>query len=69
MGIALLPQASVVIGMALVASGKFPQYQQELLSVVISTTILFEIVGPIFSRLALKQVGNSSELPINEIKT
>lgn len=61
MGIALLPQAGVAIGMALVASSKFPQYQQVLLSVIISTTILFEIIGPIFSRFALKQVQNDSK--------
>ena len=58
MGIALLPQAGVAIGMALVASSQFPEYRQELLSVIISTTILFEIIGPIFSRYALNQVRN-----------
>ena len=61
MGIALLPQAGVAIGMALVASSKFPQYQQVLLSVIISTTILFEIIGPIFSRFALKQVRSHNK--------
>ncbi len=61
MGIALLPQAGVAIGMALVASGQFPQYRQELLSVIISTTILFEIIGPIFSRFALKQVRSHNK--------
>jgi Kef-type K+ transport system membrane component KefB len=55
-GPALLPQAGVAVGMALVASSKFPQYQQLLLSVVISTTIFFEIVGPIITRYALSRV-------------
>ncbi|MBT8124246.1 MAG: cation:proton antiporter [Gammaproteobacteria bacterium] len=55
-GPALLPQAGVAVGMALVASTKFPQYQQLLLSVVISTTIFFEIVGPIVTRYALNRV-------------
>jgi len=54
MSIALLPQAGVAIGMALVASTHFPEYRQTLLSVTISTTIFFEIIGPIFTRLALK---------------
>lgn len=56
MGVALLPQAGVAIGMALVASNYFPEYRQILLSVVISSTIFFEIFGPIFTRLALKKV-------------
>lgn len=55
MGIALLPQAGVAIGMALVASNYFPEYRQILLSVVISSTIFFEIIGPVFTRLALKK--------------
>ncbi|HBM86192.1 MAG TPA: sodium:proton antiporter [Opitutae bacterium] len=54
MGIALLPQAGVSIGMALVAANQFPDQRQVLLSVIIATTVLFEIIGPIFTRIALK---------------
>lgn len=55
-GIALLPQAGVAIGMALVAASQFPEYKQVLLSVVIGTTILFEIIGPVFTRIAVQKV-------------
>lgn len=55
MGLALLPQAGVAIGMALVASNYFPEYRQTLLSVVISSTVFFEIIGPILTRLALQR--------------
>lgn len=57
MGVALLPQAGVAMGMALVASNQFPQYRQLILPLVISTTIIFEIVGPVFARLALNRVN------------
>ena len=60
-GPAMLPQAGVAVGMGLVASSKFPQYQQLLLSVVISTTIFFEILGPIATRLSLNRAQNSDE--------
>lgn len=56
MGFALLPQAGVAIGMALVASQFMPEYRQTLLSVVVLSTIVFEIIGPIFTRLALERV-------------
>jgi len=59
MGVALLPQAGVAIGMALVASHYFPEYSQILLPVVISSTIFFEIIGPVFTRLALKQTNKA----------
>lgn len=54
MGLALLPQAGAAMGMALVAANQFPEYRNILLAVVISTTVLFEIVGPICTRVALR---------------
>jgi Kef-type K+ transport system membrane component KefB len=58
MGAALLPQAGVAIGMALVASNHFPEYRQILLSVVISSTVFFEIIGPVFTRLSIKRAND-----------
>lgn len=53
MGPALLPQAGVAIGMALVASNLYPQYETELLSIVIASTIFFELIGPVFTQVAI----------------
>ncbi|KPK12233.1 MAG: sodium:proton antiporter [Acidithiobacillales bacterium SG8_45] len=53
-GLAMLPQAGAAIGMALVAANQFPHYRQTLLAVVISSTIFFEIVGPVLTRIALR---------------
>lgn len=58
MGSALLPQAGVAIGMALVASNYFPIHQNILLAVIIGATIIFELTGPIFTRLAIQNVTN-----------
>ncbi len=60
MGFALLPQAGVAMGMALVAAEQFPDYRQLLLSVVISTTIFFELVGPVFTGFALRKASDGS---------
>jgi len=54
MGVALLPQAGVAIGMALVASNRFPEYRQIMLPTVIASTVIFEIIGPVFTRFAIK---------------
>jgi len=54
MGLSLLPQAGAAIGMALVAANHLPEYQQPLLQVIIATTIIFEIIGPILTEIALK---------------
>lgn len=55
MGIALMPQAGVAIGMALLTANQFPEYRQTILSIVISTTVFFELVGPVFTRMALRR--------------
>ena len=55
MGVALLPQAGVAIGMALVASNQFPEYRQIMLPIVIASTVVFEIIGPVFTGLAVRQ--------------
>ncbi len=60
MGPALLPQAGVAVGMALVAANQFPEYRQVLLPIAISTTIFFEIIGPIFTRLAVQKSRNTN---------
>ena len=57
MGVALLPQAGVAIGMALVASNRFPEYRQIMLPIVIASTIVFEIIGPVFTRLAIHRAN------------
>jgi len=56
---ALLPQAGVAIGMALLAASQFPEHRQFILSMVISTTIFFELTGPVCTRIALKRTERS----------
>ncbi len=53
LGVALLPQAGVVVGLALDASARFPYVGAEMLSVVLAALIVFELVGPITLRNAL----------------
>lgn len=56
-GVALLPQAGVAIGMALLAAHRFPQHEQLILSLVVATTVIFELFGPMFTRMALRRTG------------
>ena len=63
LGIALLPQAGVALGMALVARERFPATGDLLLSLVIAATVVFEIFGPFCTRLALKRSGECGRAP------
>ena len=56
LGLALLPQAGVALGMALVASDRLPDLKGSVLPVVLGGTVFFEIVGPWLARLAARRV-------------
>ena len=60
MGLAMMPQAGVAIGMALLAASRFPEHRQTILSLVIGTTVFFELVGPVFTRMALRHTHRVS---------
>ena len=56
-GWCLLPQAGVALGLGLIAAERFPKVGPHVLSVIIGTTVVFEILGPIAARVALKHAG------------
>ena len=54
-GVALVPQAGVALGMALVAVNHLPELGETVLAVTIGSTVAFELVGPILTQLALRK--------------
>ena len=63
LGISLLPQAGVAMGMALVASHAYPEHAELLISVSIAATVVFELIGPIFINHALDK-ANTKQSPL-----
>lgn len=60
-GFALIPQAGVAIGMALMATGKYPEFSHIILPVVLGSTVFFEIVGPVITRYVIKKANKEKE--------
>ena len=56
-GIVLMPQAGVALGMALIATKHYPDLGEIILPVVIASTVLFELIGPLLTRIGLSHVG------------
>ena len=54
-GLAMMPQAGVALGMALVASSRIPELRHSILPVAIGSTIIFELSGPVCTRIALRR--------------
>jgi len=57
-GIALLPQAGVAVGMALVAARAMPEYAEQIIALTIGTTIAFELFGPVLTLWAIRRVAS-----------
>jgi len=57
LGFALLPQAGVALGAALIAKAEFPPLGGMIFTTILITTILYEIIGPFFTRWALHKAG------------
>jgi Kef-type K+ transport system membrane component KefB len=59
LGLALIPQAGVALGMALVGGQYFPDLAETLLAITIGSAIVFEIFGPILTLVAVRKVGEA----------
>ncbi len=56
-GLALIPQAGVALGCALIVKANFPEVGGMIFTALIATTIVYELVGPICTKFALKKAG------------
>lgn len=64
LGLTLLPQAGVAIGMAQVVIAKLPEYGEVIRAVVLCATLVYELVGPVITRIALSRAG---EIPADAL--
>lgn len=72
LGITLLPQAGVAIGMAQTVGAEpmLASVSQSIVTVVLCATLVYEIVGPLLTKICLKKAGEITEkgsLPIVEL--
>jgi Kef-type K+ transport system membrane component KefB len=58
MGLALMAQAGVAIGLAMMAKASLPHTGGAILNTVIATTVVYEIFGPVATRYALLKAKN-----------
>lgn len=56
-GPALLPQAGVAVGMALVASERFPEWAPTIMALTVASTVVFEIIGPPATLMSIRRVS------------
>ena len=57
LGLTLLPQAGVAIGMASLVSARFPTLGAQVNTIVLAGVLVFELAGPIITKIALTKAG------------
>ncbi len=57
LGIGLIPQAGVAIGLAMMCSSVVPEYANQITAVVVCGTIIYELIGPIVTKIMLVKIG------------
>ncbi len=62
-GACLWPQAGVALGLALLAAQRLPGEGEAILTVLVATTFVFEVIGPIGARVALSHAGETGRAP------
>jgi Kef-type K+ transport system membrane component KefB len=59
LGLGLMAQAGLAIGLTLIINRQFPEYAAVVTTIVLSSVIVYEIVGPISARFAIMGSGES----------
>lgn len=57
LGFTLIPQAGVAIGMARMSMVSLPEYADVINAVVLSGTLIYELCGPVITKIALTKAG------------
>ena len=58
LGITLLPQAGVALGMATTAADKFGEQGHIIASITLFAVLVYELVGPLLTKIALTKAGD-----------
>ena len=57
LGLGLIPQAGVALGCALIVKNDFPEVGGMIFTTIVATTVVYELIGPLFTKHALFKAG------------
>ena len=61
LGLTLVPQEGVAIGLATSAGKSLPEYAARIQTVVLCGVVIYELLGPVITKTALKKAGEITE--------
>ena len=66
LGFTLVPQAGVAIGLATTAMKVVPEHGPGIKTVILCGTVIYELIGPVITKLALKSAGEIEITPTSK---
>lgn len=57
LGLTLLPQGGVAIGLSMLVRNEFPQFSSQIVAIILFSVLIFEISGPIAAKFAFVKAG------------
>lgn len=60
LGPMLIPQAGVAIGLTMIAEQIVPEHAGEITAVVLVGTLVYELIGPVITKLSLEKAGETN---------
>ncbi len=57
LGLTLLPQAGVAIGLSMIAQTVMPEFGTTIRTIILASTVIYELIGPVIAKTALVKAG------------
>ena len=57
LGLALLPQGGISIGLSMIVARELPDHAGEIITVILFSVLVFEIMGPILAKISITKAG------------
>ena len=57
LGISLLTQGGISIGLSIIVAKELPQYSDSIITVILFSVLVFEIMGPILAKIGITKAG------------
>ena len=57
LGLGLLPQGGISIGLSVIVRQQLPQYATAIITIIMFSILIYETTGPIFAKIAIQKAG------------
>lgn len=62
LGLALLPQGGISIGLSMIVRQELPQFSVAITTIIMFSVLVYEVSGPIFAKIAIEKAGEINGL-------